>query len=93
MEQVAKCRTMAPAARAPTTAVSSSRVARRTPARLPKRVSRARRRRALLTRFGSVAGVRRATREELAAMVGANAADAILRHFAACSILVFAILW
>jgi excinuclease ABC subunit C len=41
-----------------------------------------RRRRALLTRFGSVAGVRRATREELAASVGAKAADAVLAFFA-----------
>jgi excinuclease ABC subunit C len=40
-----------------------------------------RRRRALLTRFGSLAGVRRATREELSAIVGAPAADAILRFF------------
>jgi excinuclease ABC subunit C len=42
-----------------------------------------RRRRVLLTRFGSVAGVRRATREELAAVVGAKAADAVLAFFAA----------
>ncbi len=41
-----------------------------------------RRRRALLTHFGSVAGVRRATREELVAVVGAKAADAVLAHFA-----------
>jgi excinuclease ABC subunit C len=41
------------------------------------------RRRALLRRFGSVAGVRRATREELIAEVGAKAADAVLRYFAA----------
>jgi excinuclease ABC subunit C len=41
------------------------------------------RRRALLRRFGSVAGVRRATREELMAEVGAKAADAVLRYFAA----------
>ncbi len=41
-----------------------------------------RRRRTLLTTFGSVAGVRRATREELAAVVGVKAADAILAHFA-----------
>ncbi len=40
------------------------------------------RRRALLTRFGSLAGVRRATREELTAVVGARTADAILRYFA-----------
>jgi excinuclease ABC subunit C len=42
----------------------------------------ARRRRMLLTRFGSVAGVRRATREELAAAVGPKIADAILAFFA-----------
>jgi excinuclease ABC subunit C len=42
-----------------------------------------RRRRALLARFGSVAGVRRATREELVQVVGRRAADAILAHFAA----------
>jgi excinuclease ABC subunit C len=42
-----------------------------------------RRRRALLTRFGSLAGVRRATREELAAEVGAKVADAVLAFFAA----------
>jgi excinuclease ABC subunit C len=41
-----------------------------------------RRRRTLLTTFGSVAGVRRATREELAAIVGAKAADVILAFFA-----------
>jgi excinuclease ABC subunit C len=41
-----------------------------------------RRRRALLTRFGSLAGVRRATREELAATVGPRAADTLLQHFA-----------
>ena len=41
-----------------------------------------RRRNTLLRRFGSVAGVRRATREELTAVVGAKAADAILSHFA-----------
>jgi excinuclease ABC subunit C len=41
-----------------------------------------RRRNTLLKRFGSVAGVRRATREELTAAVGAKAADAILAHFA-----------
>ena len=41
-----------------------------------------RRRKQLLTAFGSVAGVRRASREELAAVVGAKAADAVLRHFA-----------
>jgi excinuclease ABC subunit C len=42
-----------------------------------------RRRRALLTAFGSVSGVRRATREELVRVVGAKAADAVLAHFAA----------
>lgn len=42
-----------------------------------------RRRKLLLTRFGSVAGVRRATREELTSAVGAKGADAILAHFAA----------
>jgi excinuclease ABC subunit C len=41
-----------------------------------------RRRRALLTRFGSLAGVRRASREELAAEVGAKVADAVLAFFA-----------
>jgi excinuclease ABC subunit C len=41
-----------------------------------------RRRRLLLTTFGSVAGVRRATREELIAVVGARCADAVLAHFA-----------
>jgi excinuclease ABC subunit C len=41
------------------------------------------RRRTLLTTFGSVAGVRRATREELTAAIGAAAADAVLAHFAA----------
>jgi excinuclease ABC subunit C len=40
-----------------------------------------RRRRLLLTTFGSVAGVRRASRAELAAVVGAKAADAVIRHF------------
>jgi excinuclease ABC subunit C len=42
-----------------------------------------RRRKALLTAFGSVAGVRRATREELTKVVGAKFADAVLAHFAA----------
>ena len=42
----------------------------------------ARRRRALLTRFGSVAGVRRATREDLASVVGAKAAAAVIDYFA-----------
>jgi excinuclease ABC subunit C len=41
-----------------------------------------RRRRTLLTRFGSVAGVRRATREELEAVVGRKVADAVLAFFA-----------
>jgi excinuclease ABC subunit C len=41
-----------------------------------------RRRKILLTTFGSVAGVRRATREELAAVVGAKTADAVLAFFA-----------
>jgi excinuclease ABC subunit C len=41
-----------------------------------------RRRKALLTKFGSVAGVRRATREELAAEVGPKLADAVLAFFA-----------
>ena len=41
-----------------------------------------RRRKLLLTAFGSLAGVRRATREELMKVVGAKAADAVLAHFA-----------
>jgi excinuclease ABC subunit C len=41
-----------------------------------------RRRRALLTHFGSLAGVRRATREELEAVVGAKAATAVIDYFA-----------
>jgi excinuclease ABC subunit C len=41
-----------------------------------------RRRRTLLTTFGSVAGVRRATREELKPVVGAKAADLVLAFFA-----------
>ena len=41
-----------------------------------------RRRKALLTTFGSVSGVRRATREELAAVVGAKTAAAVLAFFA-----------
>ncbi len=41
-----------------------------------------RRRRALLTRFGSMAGVRRATREDLVPLVGQRCADAVLTHFA-----------
>jgi len=41
-----------------------------------------RRRRALLVAFGSLAGVRRASREELLAIVGAKTADAVLGYFA-----------
>ncbi|MGE3845151.1 MAG: excinuclease ABC subunit UvrC [Vicinamibacterales bacterium] len=41
-----------------------------------------RRRQQLLKQFGSVAGVRRATREELSAAIGARSADAVLAHFA-----------
>jgi len=41
-----------------------------------------RRRRALLVAFGSVAGVRRASREELLAVVGAKTADTVLQYFA-----------
>jgi excinuclease ABC subunit C len=41
-----------------------------------------RRRKALLTAFGSLAGVRRATREELAAVVGRKTADQVLAYFA-----------
>jgi excinuclease ABC subunit C len=41
-----------------------------------------RRRRALLSAFGSLAGVRRASREQLTPIVGARAADAVLAHFA-----------
>jgi excinuclease ABC subunit C len=41
-----------------------------------------RRRKALLTAFGSLAGVRRATREELVRVVGVRCADAVLAHFA-----------
>ncbi len=41
-----------------------------------------RRRRQLLTRFGSLAGVRRATREDLVPVVGQRCADAVLTHFA-----------
>jgi excinuclease ABC subunit C len=41
-----------------------------------------RKRRTLLTRFGSLTGVRRATREELAAAVGPRVADAVLAFFA-----------
>jgi excinuclease ABC subunit C len=39
-------------------------------------------RRALLTRFGSLAGVRRATREELEMTVGPKAAGAVIDYFA-----------
>lgn len=42
-----------------------------------------RRRKALLTAFGSLAGLRRATREDLVRIVGARTADAVLAHFAA----------
>jgi len=42
----------------------------------------ARRRRALLAHFGSLAAVRRATLEELRALVGAKTAAAIVEHFA-----------
>ena len=41
-----------------------------------------RRRKAMLTAFGSLAAVRRATREDLVAVVGAKCADAVLAHFA-----------
>jgi excinuclease ABC subunit C len=41
-----------------------------------------RRRRALLRHFGSVAGVRRATREELTSIVGPRIADLVLSYFA-----------
>ena len=41
-----------------------------------------RRRNALLRAFGSVAGIRRATREELVRVVGTKCADAVLSHFA-----------
>jgi len=41
-----------------------------------------RRRRSLLTHFGSLASVRRATIEELTAVVGARAAAAVVEHFA-----------
>ena len=42
-----------------------------------------RRRRALLTAFGSLAGVRRASREDLEAVVGKKCATAVLAYFAA----------
>ena len=41
-----------------------------------------RRRRALLTKFGSLSNVRRASREELLPVVGRRVADALLAHFA-----------
>jgi excinuclease ABC subunit C len=40
-----------------------------------------RRRKQLLTTFGSVAGVRRASRQELEAAVGAKTAEAVIKHF------------
>jgi excinuclease ABC subunit C len=40
-----------------------------------------RRRKQLLTTFGSVAGVRRASRQDLEAAVGAKTADAVIKHF------------
>jgi excinuclease ABC subunit C len=40
-----------------------------------------RRRRALLVHFGSVAKIRRASREELVPVLGAKVADAVLGHF------------
>jgi excinuclease ABC subunit C len=42
-----------------------------------------RKRKALLMAFGSLAGVRRATREDLIAVVGPKTADAVLAYFAA----------
>jgi excinuclease ABC subunit C len=42
-----------------------------------------RRRRQLLTAFGSLAGVRRASRADLEGVVGRVVADAVIRHFAA----------
>jgi excinuclease ABC subunit C len=42
-----------------------------------------RRRKTLLTAFGSLSGVRRASREELARVVGVKVADAVIAHFAA----------
>lgn len=41
-----------------------------------------RRRAQLLTAFGSAAGVKRASREDLEAVVGAKVADLVIRHFA-----------
>jgi excinuclease ABC subunit C len=40
------------------------------------------RRRQLLVAFGSVAGIRRASRDDLEGVVGPKVADAVLRHFA-----------
>jgi excinuclease ABC subunit C len=40
-----------------------------------------RRRKQLLTAFGSVAGLRRASREDLESVVGAKIAEAVIRHF------------
>lgn len=40
-----------------------------------------RRRKQLLTAFGSLSGVRRATREELTSVVGTKVADAVIAHF------------
>ena len=42
-----------------------------------------RRRKTLLTSFGSLSGVRRATREELASAVGAKTAEAVIAYFSA----------
>ena len=42
-----------------------------------------RRRKTLLTSFGSLSGVRRATREELASVVGAKTAEAVIAYFSA----------
>jgi len=44
-----------------------------------------RRRQALLRAFGSLAGVRRASREELESVVGARAANAVIDYFARSS--------
>jgi excinuclease ABC subunit C len=40
------------------------------------------RRRTLLATFGSLSGVRRASREELSGVVGARAAAAVIEYFA-----------
>jgi excinuclease ABC subunit C len=40
-----------------------------------------RRRRQLLQAFGSLAGVRRASRADLESVVGPKVADAVIRHF------------